>query len=203
MTDPSNRTEETDEEEGRKRILLLLLLLLLLVCLLTTGMGDTFRGLGDTTSSPGNDAGASKPVLATVDVAESGLPYAIGGNVSQSLRPGGPASPIAITFSSPNAGNGVNGTRVSSLTVSISSVTGGGPGPNPCTAADFALTQVPAAAYPFYVPLGESSLDSLIGAGYAPKLRMLDRADAVAGDGTGNQDACKGATVHLAIRGES
>ncbi len=194
MTDPSSRAEEqTDEERGRRRILLLLLLVLLLICLPTTGMGDTLGRLGDTTS---------KPVPAAVEVALHGLPYAIGGNVSQSLHPGGPASPIAITFDSPNAGNGVGGTRVSDLTVSIASVTGEAPGPNPCTAADFTLTQIRTAAYPFYVPLGESSLDSLIGAGNAPTLRMLDRADLGRDDDTGNQDACKGATVHLAFRGK-
>jgi hypothetical protein len=136
-----------------------------------------------------------------IELPETGLPYAITGRVSPNLYPGGPASPIAITFNSPNRGSGVNGTRVSRLTVSIASVTDGQPGPNPCTAADFALTQIGAAAYPFYVRFAKSSLASLIGADNLPKLRMLDRTDVVTGDGTGNQDACKGATVHLAFRG--
>jgi hypothetical protein len=117
------------------------------------------------------------------------------------LYPGGAAAPINVTFSSPNAGTGGNGTRVSLLTVSITSITGVSAGPNPCTAADYALTQF-SGAYPFYVPFGASSLSSLGFASAAwPSIRMLDRQDTVPGNGSGNQNACKGATVHLSFVG--
>jgi hypothetical protein len=129
-------------------------------------------------------------------------PYTIAGTVTSDLYPGAVA-PIAIAFDSPNSGTGFNGTPVTNLAVTISSVTGGAPGPNPCTPADFAVIPIPAGAYPFFVPFGSSDLASLIGAGNLPKLKMLDRADAVPGDGTGNQDACRGADVHLAFTGSS
>ena len=126
----------------------------------------------------------------------SGLPYAISGTVNTPLRPGGAAAAIDVGFSSPNAGSGVDGTRVSNLVVAITSVTG----PNitvsrPCTAADFALTQF-GGAYPFYVPLGASSLSSLgFAPGAWPTLRLLARPV--------NQDGCKGATIHLSYAGTS
>ena len=117
------------------------------------------------------------------------------------LYPGGAAAPINVTFSSPNAGTGTTGTQVSNLTVSISSISGVSAGPNPCTAADYVLTQF-SGGYPFYLPFGSSSLSTL---GFTsatwPSIRMLNRADFVPGDGTGNQNACKGATVNLSFQG--
>ena len=110
--------------------------------------------------------------------------------------PGGPAQPFDVSFSSANAGNGgsgVDGTQVSSLVVAISSITGASNVPNPCTGADFALTQF-SGAYPFYVPQGSSSLSSLgFGTGTWPTLRLIDRPL--------NQDGCKGASVHVAYEG--
>ena len=123
--------------------------------------------------------------------------YTISGSVSAALHPGGLAAPINVTFSSTNAGNGgsgVDGTRVSGLAVSITSVTGPNiNGAHPCTAADFALTQF-SGAYPFYVPQGASSLFSLgFASGTWPTLRLKE---------TGlNQDGCKGASIHLSYAG--
>ena len=118
------------------------------------------------------------------------------------LYPGGAAAPINVTFSSPNAGTGVNGTQVSSLVVSIASISGVSGGPNSCTAADYAITQF-SGGYPFYAPFGASSLSSIGFASSAtwPSIRMLNRQDAPPGSGSGNQNACKGATVHLSFVG--
>ena len=130
--------------------------------------------------------------------------YTISGIVPSPLYPGAAAQSIPVDFDSTNngnGGNGANGTQVSNLTVSIGSITGGGPGPNPCTATDFQITQIPAGAYPFYVPFGVSTLASIIGAANLPKIRMIDRQDTHPGDGSGNQDTCKGATVHLSYTG--
>jgi hypothetical protein len=137
-------------------------------------------------------------------IAGAGQPYTMSASVSPALHPGGPTLPIDISFNSSNNGNngsGANGTQVSNLTVSISSVTGGSPGPNACTAADFSLAQIPAGAYPFYVPFGVSSLSSLVNPAQLPTIRMINRLDTVPGNGTGNQNACRSATVHLNFAG--
>lgn len=147
-------------------------------------------------------ADASTRAGGTSSPPTAGLPYVIAGTVSPDLYPGAVA-PISLTFTSPNGDGTAEGTMVSRLTVSITAVSGGGVGPNPCTAADFSLVQIPAGAYPFRVPFGSSSLASLIGATYLPRLRMLNRQDTVPGDDTGNQDGCKGATVHLSFSGAS
>ena len=136
----------------------------------------------------------------------AGAPYAISGDVAAPLYPGAPAQPIDVAFASPNAGNGgvgVDGSQVSSLTVAIASVTGGSNSPYTCTAADFVVTQY-SGPYPFYVPFGASSLSSimpLLPLAEYPSIRMIDRHDTVPGDGTGNQDGCKGATIHLTYTG--
>ena len=58
-------------------------------------------------------------------------------------------------------------------------------------------------AYPFYVPFGASSLSSLgfVNSALWPSIRMLNRADSVPGNGSGNQNACKNAVVHLSFVG--
>ncbi len=214
------------DEERKKRALLLLTLCLLAICLgeiigslafprAVEGAGPAFpssqpprpRHAAPPPSAanpahPAPAAAASAHATGTLPVPVAGGPYSIAGKVASSLYPGAAASPIAITFDSP-AGVGGPGTPVSKLTVSILSVTGGGPGPNRCTPADFDLTQIPAAAYPFVVPAGVSRLGSLIGPGNLPSLRMLDRHDTVPGDNAGNQDACRGATVELGFVGTS
>ena len=100
----------------------------------------------------------------------------------------------AMVVSGPNAGG---------KTVSITSVTGGLGGPTPpCTFADYVITQF-SGTYPFYVPFGASSFSSLgfVNSALWPSIRMLNRADTVPGNGSGNQNACKGATVHLSFQG--
>jgi hypothetical protein len=166
----------------------------------------TFAGDANNASTTGTCGAPTES--STVNKANPANPaitkYTISGVAPNRLSPGTSAQPIPVSLDSPNSGNGgggVNGTRVSNLTVSIGSVTGGGPGPNPCTAADFQITQIPAAAYPFYIPFGASTLASIIGAANLPKIRMIDRQDSHPGDGSGNQDACKGATIHLSYAG--
>lgn len=129
----------------------------------------------------------------------AGLPYTVSGNAAALLYPGAAPSPINLTFSNPNVGNGgsgADGVRVANLTVAISSVSA----PNartstPCTIADFAVTQF-SGEYPFLIPSGLSSLQSL---GFAqstwPGVRLIDRPV--------NQDGCKGATITLSYDGAS
>lgn len=215
------------DEERKKRVLLLLTLCLLAICLGeiigSLAFPRAVEGAGRALPSsqpprprhaappppsarnpvhPVPAAAASGHATGKLPVPVAGGPYTIAGKVTSSLYPGAAASPIAITFDSPGD-VGAPGTLVSKLTVSIVSVTGGGPGPNRCTPADFALTQIPAGAYPFVVPAGMSHLVSLIGPGNLPSLRMLDRHDTVPGDNAGNQDACRGATVELGFVGTS
>jgi hypothetical protein len=136
------------------------------------------------------------PDSVSFTITNSAQPYTISATVPTGLVPGGDAQPIPVTFDSPNQGNngsGVDGTQVSNLTVSISGVTGGSAGPHPCTAADFAITQIPAGQYPFYVPFGTSTLASLIGSGNLPMIQMVNQP--------WDQNACRGATVHLSFTG--
>jgi hypothetical protein len=107
--------------------------------------------------------------------------------------------PINLAFYNPNSGNGgtgVNGVQVAGITVAIASVIA----PNatalhPCGSVDFAVTQF-SGSYPFYIPQGASTLQSL---GFAqstwPTVRLVDRPV--------NQDGCKGATVNLTYSGHS
>jgi hypothetical protein len=137
-------------------------------------------------------------------VKNSGQDYTMTATVTQPLSPGAPAQPIDIVFNSANAGNGgsgVDGTQVSNLTIAISSITGGSAGPNLCTPADFVITQIPAGVYPFYVPFGTRNLSSLLTPAQMPTIQMLNRHDSVPGNGSGNQDACKHATVNLTFTG--
>jgi hypothetical protein len=116
-------------------------------------------------------------------------PYTIGTNPIGTLYPGGPTSKIDLTFHNPNGDT----VKVSSLTVGVSSVTGGSGNPRSCDASDYAVTNY--AGSSFFIPVGDSSLSSLgIPSANWPTIRMLDN---------GNQDGCRGATVHLDLSGNS
>ena len=69
------------------------------------------------------------------------------------------------------------------------------PGPNPCIAADFVLSQY-SGGYPIILPPGTKTL-SLLGYTQAqmPSIRMLNRPL--------NQDACKSATLNFAYSGSA
>jgi len=137
-------------------------------------------------------AGASSPgAFARSSVQPSeGLSWAISGNVTASLWPGNPASPIDLQFSNPND----DSVAATAVTVAIASVAA----PNataslPCSSSDFALTQF-TGSFPLAIPPGSSTLQSL---GFAqstwPTLRMVDTAQ--------NQAGCSGATVKLSYSG--
>ena len=156
--------------------------------------GDRDNASASTPCGPGHEL---------VLVRRAGAAYAIGGDVAVPLYPGAPAQPIDLAFRDPGGGPHDRGTRVSHLTVAIAAVTGGSNVPYACTANDFVVTQY-AGPYPFYVPHGTSSLSTILPslpASAYPSIRMIDRQDAVPGDGTGNQDGCGGATVHLDYTG--
>jgi hypothetical protein len=135
----------------------------------------------------------------TVSPTPRGLPYTIGANVPTQLYPGAAPSPINVSFTNPNAGNGGYGragVRVSSLAVTISGVSAPAATPLlPCPISDFTVTQF-SGGYPFYIPQGSSSLQSL---GFAqstwPRVGLVNRLV--------NQDGCKGATLKLTFSGAS
>ena len=167
----------------------------------SSGRASSNGGTGSDVSGSSGSAGSSSGA-GPVTLVPATPGYPISGSVPRPLRPGAPAQVIPIVFNSPNqgaGGSGLDGTRVTSLTITISTVTGSGGGPNPCTAADFQITQVDPLAYPFYVPFGTRTLASLIAGAYLPTMRMVNRTDSVPGDDSGNQDACKSATVNLSF----
>lgn len=156
--------------------------------------GDRDNASATTPCGPGHE---------TVLVGRAGVVYTIGGDVAVPLYPGAPAQPIDLTFHDSGGSPHGRGTRVSRLTVAIASVTGGSNTPYACTASDFVVTQY-AGPYPFSVPHGTSSLSTILPSlptSTYPSIRMIDRHDTLPGDGTGNQDGCEGATVHLAYTG--
>jgi hypothetical protein len=97
------------------------------------------------------------------------------------MYPGDSAQVISGTFDNSNAGP----TYVTTVTVSISSVTKAGGAPaGTCDATDFTLAGATATVNAS-VPVGTSQ-----GAWTGPSLKFNNKVS--------NQDACKGATVHLA-----
>ena len=135
----------------------------------------------------------------TVKPTPRAIPYTIAGNVATPLYPGRAPSRINVSFTNPNAGNGGYGragVRVASLRMTISAVSAPAATPLlPCTVSDFAVAQF-SGVYPFLIPPGSSSLQSL---GFAeatwPSVRLVNRRV--------NQDGCKGATITLAFAGGS
>ncbi len=123
------------------------------------------------------------------------LPYSIDGSIATLLYPGGSPSPIDLSFTNPNpGGSGAAGVRVGRLTVKVSAVSApAATALRPCTVSDFAVTQF-SGTYPFEIPEGRSTLQSL---GFAedtwPTVRLVNRRV--------NQDGCKGATITLAYGG--
>jgi hypothetical protein len=99
------------------------------------------------------------------------------------LYPDGPAQDINFSINNPNTTPAT--VRISTVTIAITAVTPGPPGPTPaCTAADFQLTQpgpldadVPNGSTPF--------------TGTGAAIQMIDNGL--------NQDRCKGATVSLSF----
>jgi len=203
------------------RLLLVLLLLFVAMCVLQAarllGNGQSQQP-GVSTSPPaesGGGPGNKGPVGGTGAVVGSaagsasggapvpvppvpGLGYTISGKVS-GLHPTGSATPIDVTFDNPNHGNGgtgVNGVRLATLTVAITTInTPNRSASRPCGTSDFVV--LPYSGAPFYIPQGSSSLSTLIPPippDRWPSIRLIDAP-------TANQDGCKGATVTLSYTG--
>ena len=154
----------------------------------SVGLGShTFRVVAY--DNAGNISGIASYAW-TVNQQTGGLPYTMGTNPIAPLYPGaGIASKIDVTFSNTNSDT----VKVSTLTVSITTVTGGTGVPRSCTAADYALTNYTGSS--FFIPVGSSSLSTIIPAipsSTWPTIRMLD---------TGDQSGCRTAVVHLHFTG--
>jgi hypothetical protein len=125
-----------------------------------------WTGIGSGTGSAQADTGPTTQLTVNQTVFPTGL------------VPGGPEGEAKGNFINLNT----SGVHVNAVKATIDSVTPG-PGPNPCTAADFKLTD-DTAEVGAVVPPGSPS-----GSWAGIKIKMLE---------TGvNQDSCKGATVIL------
>jgi hypothetical protein len=130
-----------------------------------------------------------------IRIAGAALRYTIGGSITTPLYPGGRPSPIDLSFSNPNAGgSGAAGVQVARFTVKIAAVSApAATSQRPCAASDFAVTQF-LGTYPFQIPEGSSTIQSLgFAVGMWPTVRLRNRPV--------NQNGCKGATVTLAYSG--
>jgi trimeric autotransporter adhesin len=173
-----------------------------------SGSGTTFSGRYPLAAPPagsylvhvrasdnlGNVHTSANQISLTFTIGGAVLPYTIGANPIATLYPGVPASAaskIDVTFNNPNSDT----VKVTTLTVTVTSVTGGTGVPRSCTPSDYAVTNYTGS--PFYIPVGSSSLSTIspaISQSSWPTIRMLDN---------GNQDGCRGATVHLSFSGNS
>ena len=121
------------------------------------------RGLhGDADNAPVVE-GCGAPGETSI-VNASAQPYTISGSVTSPLlwpTNAATGTPIDVAFANPNG----DSVRVSSLVLSIASVTAPhATAAQPCTTADFAVTQF-TGTYPFFIPPGPSSLGPPTGAG--------------------------------------
>ncbi len=111
----------------------------------------------------------------------------------------------ALTGTSANSGSGNQ--QLNKIVANIVAPTATHAGTNPCTAADYALSSTGTTAGTTWVLSNSNKTatltvnqDVLAGATYhfsGLSVDMIDRHDTVAGDGSGNQDACQNATVNL------
>ncbi|QNE17996.1 hypothetical protein F1D05_09010 [Kribbella qitaiheensis] len=145
--------------------------------------------------SSGKDrGGTTRYAYASVGLvlAKAGNPFTISGNLSGALAPG-LSRPLDLTLANPNK----KPLSVTNLTVTVKTVTRTAYAiahNQPCTTADYAVTQY-SGSYPLTVPgNGSASLSSLgVSTSAQPKVSMLNTAL--------NQDGCKGATLTLAYSG--
>jgi hypothetical protein len=120
-----------------------------------------------------------------------GQPFTISTGTLPLLYPGGPTDYLNLSLTNPNSVT----IYLSSLNVALQSISVVHGGPNPCTAADFLLTQY-SGGFPIILPPGTRTLSQL---GYTqaqmPSIRMLDRPQ--------NQDACQNAILHYQYSGSA
>lgn len=115
------------------------------------------------------------------------------------LYPGVNSQPLQGTVTNPGAGH----QQLNTITASIQAPTLAplASGPNACTAADYALSGAGWAVAANGLSAVKTVNQDLAPAGVynfsGLSVSMLNRADTVAGDGSGNQDKCKNATVNL------
>jgi hypothetical protein len=145
-------------------------------------------------SSGKDPGGTTRYAYASVGlvIAKAGNPFTISGNLSGALAPG-LSRPLDLTLANPNK----KPLSVTNLTVTVKTVTRTAYAiahNQPCTTADYAVTQY-SGSYPLTVPAnGSASLSSLgVSTSARPQVSMLNTAL--------NQDGCKGATLALAYSG--
>jgi hypothetical protein len=154
---------------------------------------------------------ADAPYTWVIQANNNGQPYTIGAAINGSLGPNGPALPIDLIFTSTNVGNG--GTQIANVDVQIGSITdpGGheiselntsaGNGTGTCKTSNYSIAQF-SGAYPFYIQSGTSDFD---GSHSAQSLAFTDKSKwpSIRMTDSGNQNACKGATIHLILKGHA
>ena len=116
-------------------------------------------------------------------VSATAQPFTIGGIGQGVFYPGGPLVPVNLVFTNPNS----SPITLASVTVTITGTSAPG-----CSAANFVVV-AQLSATPT-VPAGTAVSLAALGVPTAswPQLQMID---------SGNQDACKAATVNLAFTG--
>lgn len=124
--------------------------------------------------------------------------FTISGNAQGLLYPGGPAAlRLNLTITNPNN----FAIEVTSLTVWVQTVVKAPSAPaGPCSASDYQVTGYTGPG--FDAPSGTTTLSADgVTPAQMPSIRMVNRQDAAPGDGSGNQDGCKGAMVKLSYAG--
>jgi hypothetical protein len=143
----------------------------------------TITGTGTIGSSS-----ASRSATVTL-VVQKNQDFLISGNLGPQLLPG-KKSPLDLSITNPNN----FAIQITNLAVAVEEATSK---PGCSGTQNFKITQVPAARYPITLPQGQAKTLSQLGVADAdkPKVEMLDRAL--------NQDACKGASIHLHYSGSA
>ncbi|WP_240484186.1 hypothetical protein [Pseudarthrobacter sulfonivorans] len=161
------------------------------VTLTVATSATTPDGKADLTIATAAGASQAAAVVVQLHVLSSKKSFTIFGNLGTQLTPGA-TLPLNLSFANPNN----KSLALTSLSVAITGITrtqAAAAAALPCTASDYVVTNY-AGSYPFTVPVGSSSLQSLgIAPALWPKIAMLDTAL--------NQDGCKGATLQFSYSG--
>jgi hypothetical protein len=138
-------------------------------------------------AAPGIPATSSSATATlVVDANQSSKPFALAGDALGAMSPGLAPSPVDLVVTNPNN----QALRITNLGVTVT-----GTSRPACGAAEFTVRQY-AGSYPLAVAARAQGVRlTTLGVphGALPAISMLDRP--------GNQDACKGVTVHLAYTG--
>ncbi|GAA0926277.1 hypothetical protein GCM10009554_06400 [Kribbella koreensis] len=141
-----------------------------------------------------NPSGTTQYAYSSVDlvITANGKPFTISGNLAEPLAPG-ISRPLNLTLTNPNN----KPLAITNLTATVQSVTRTAYAiahNQPCTAADYAVTQY-SGPYPLSAPANSSTSLADLGVAVSarPKVSMLNTPF--------NQDGCKGATLTLTYSG--